>query len=69
MTPAEAICAATYNAACALQLNHLLGSLEIGKQADIILMDIPSYQFIPYHLGSNQVKKVIKKGKCIFERN
>lgn len=69
MTPAEAICAATYNAACALQMNHLVGSIEIGKQADIILMDIPTYQFIPYHLGSNQVKKVIKKGKCIFERN
>jgi imidazolonepropionase len=69
MTPAEAICAATFNAACAIEKNDYIGSIEAGKQADILIMDIPSYRFIPYHFGSNNVKRVIKKGKTLFERH
>jgi imidazolonepropionase len=44
LTPAEAICGATYNAACALNRGGRLGSIEIGKQADIILLDVPNYR-------------------------
>lgn len=65
MTPAEAITAATYNAACAIDLNNHIGSLEIGKQADIVILDCPNYMFIPYHYGINLVDRVIKKGKII----
>ena len=66
MTPAEAICAATFNAACAIGLNDKIGSLEKGKQADIIILDCPNYQYIPYHFGINLVERVIKNGKIVI---
>ncbi len=62
MTPAEAIAAATFNAAYAIGLNDKIGSLEKGKQADIIILDIPNHKFLPYHYGTNLVNTVIKKG-------
>jgi len=65
MTPAEAITASTFNAACAIKMNDKLGSLEKGKQADIIILDCPIYNFIPYHFGVNLVETVIKKGIII----
>jgi imidazolonepropionase len=65
MTPAEAITASTINAAYALQMGDEIGSLEVGKKADILIMDMPSYQFLPYHFGSNNVETVIKNGKVI----
>ncbi len=65
MTPAEAITAATYNAACALGLQHKIGSLEVGKQADVLILDCPSHLFIPYHFGVNLVETVIKKGSIV----
>jgi imidazolonepropionase len=68
MTPAEAITASTFNAACAIELNDKLGSLEKGKQADLIVMDIPNHLFIPYHFGINLVKTVIKKGSIFIDK-
>ena len=65
MTPAEAIVASTFNGACALEMQDEIGSLEIGKFADIIILNIPSYQFIPYHLGSTNIETVLKKGQKI----
>ncbi|MCK4332734.1 MAG: amidohydrolase family protein, partial [Thermoplasmatales archaeon] len=65
MTPAEVITAATFNAACALELNDTIGSLEKGKQADIIILDCPNHKFIPYHFGVNLVKTVIKNGRIV----
>ncbi len=65
LTPAEAICAATYNAACALNRGGRLGSIEVGKQADIILLDIPNYRYLPYHFGVNYVQSVVKNGKIV----
>jgi imidazolonepropionase len=62
MTPEEAICAATINGAAALGLSSRLGSIEPGKQADIILYNIPDYQYLMYHFGTNHVAKVIKHG-------
>lgn len=64
MTPAEAICASTFNAACAISKQNEIGSLEKGKIADIIILDTPNHLFIPYHFGINHIEKVIKKG-CI----
>ncbi len=69
MSVAEAITASTINAAFALEIGNQRGSLEKGKYADILIMDMPSYLFLPYHFGSNNVEKVIKNGKIIFERN
>ncbi|MDH7517889.1 MAG: imidazolonepropionase [Candidatus Thermoplasmatota archaeon] len=65
MTPAEAITASTFNAACAIKMNDKIGSLEKGKQADIIILDCPNHSFIPYHFGVNLVETVIKKGVII----
>ncbi len=65
MTPAEAITASTINASYSLGLGDKVGSLEIGKRADILIMDMPSYQYLPYHFGSNNVETVIKNGKII----
>lgn len=61
-TPEEAIAATTLNGAAALGLSDTLGSIEVGKQADIILYDIPNYRYLIYHFGSNHAAKVIKKG-------
>jgi len=65
MTPAEALTAATFNAACAIQQQDLIGSLEVGKQADVLVLDVSNYQMIPYHFGINHVNTVIKKGEIV----
>jgi imidazolonepropionase len=65
MTPAEAITAATFNAACAIGMQHTVGSLEKGKQADVLILDCPNHQFLPYHFGVNLVETVIKKGQIL----
>jgi imidazolonepropionase len=62
MSPEEAITAATLNAAAALNLSQEIGSIEIGKKADLVLLDIPNYNFLPYHFGENHVSKVVKNG-------
>jgi len=69
MTPAEALTAATFNSACAVGLNDKIGSLEKGKQADIIILDCPNHKFIPYHFGINLVESVIKKGILVVEKS
>jgi imidazolonepropionase len=66
MTPAEAVCASTFNAACAIGLNDKIGSIEKGKQADIIILDCPNHKHLPYHYGVNLVEKIIKKG-CLLQ--
>jgi imidazolonepropionase len=65
MTPAEAVTAATFNSACAIGLNDRIGSLETGKQADIMILNCPNHTFIPYHFGVNLVDTVIKNGSLI----
>lgn len=62
LTPAEALTAATYNAACAINRQEQVGSLEVGKQADIVLWKTKSYQELQYLFGVNHVKSVWKKG-------
>jgi len=65
MTPAEAVTAATFNAACAIGINDTVGSLEEGKKADVIILDCPNHKSIPYHFGVNLVETVIKNGRII----
>ena len=62
LTPAEALTAATYNAACAIQMEDKTGSLEPGKQGDVVLWAISNYQELQYLFGVNHVKSVWKKG-------
>ena len=64
MQPYEIIAATTYNAAKALGLEGRLGSIEIGKQADIVLFEIPQYSYLIYHFGRNFARKIIKNGNC-----
>jgi imidazolonepropionase len=69
MTPAEAILGITLHAARALRKEKEIGSLEPGKQADLVILDIPDYRHLSYHFGVNHVWKVVKKGKLAWERN
>ena len=63
LAPNQAIAAATINAAAAIGMDQKVGSLEPGKQADIIVLDIPDYRHIGYRFGTNLVKTVIKQGQ------
>ncbi len=65
MTPAEAITATTINAAHAINRAHEIGSLEPGKKADVVILNIPNHKFIGYRFGANLVDKVIKQGKIV----
>jgi len=65
MTPAEAIVASTINAAYSINRGNEVGSLEVGKKADILIMDVPNHKLIPQYLGVNLIEKVIKNGKKI----
>ena len=62
LTPAESLTAATYNAACAINRQDRIGSLEVGKQADVVLWNVKNYQELQYLFGVNHVKSVWKKG-------
>jgi imidazolonepropionase len=62
MSPQEALTAATVNAAHTLGLGHQVGSLEPGKQADILILDAPDFRDAIYRFGANSVRAVIKKG-------
>jgi len=68
MTPEEALAAATINAAHAINRAHEVGSLEPGKKADIVVLDIPNHKFLGYRFGVNLVDKVIKEGKLVVDR-
>lgn len=66
MTPAQVISATTINAAHAINRGDAVGSLEAGKQADVIILDVPNHKMIPYHFGVNLVSRVVKKGKIVI---
>lgn len=67
MTPAQAINAATINAAHAVGMSHRIGSIEVGKQADLIMLDIYDYNQLPYYFGINHVNTVIKQGRLVVK--
>jgi imidazolonepropionase len=64
----DAITAATLNAACALDLAEEIGSLEEGKAADLVVLELDTYRQIPYFFGHNPVRLVISGGKVVHER-
>jgi imidazolonepropionase len=64
-TPAEAISAATINAAYSLRRHHCCGSLEPGKQADLAVMAVDDYRKIPYYFGVNHCVLAVKRGQVI----
>jgi imidazolonepropionase len=66
LTLTEAIRGVTINSAKALGLDKNIGTIEAGKDADLLILDIPDYKHIPYQFGKNLVKTVIKKGKVIY---
>jgi imidazolonepropionase len=63
LTPAEAIAAATINAAHAIRRSDVIGSIEVGKQADMLILSVPDYRHLGYRYGTNLVKQVIKRGQ------
>ena len=65
MTPEEVFNAVTINAAHSLGRSNRLGSIEVGKQADLVLFDVDNYRKIPYFFGVNLVTKVIKRGQLV----
>ena len=67
MMPEEVVCAATINAAHAIHRGGEIGSLEVGKKADIVVLDVPNISYLPYHFGINHVDKVIKNGRLVVD--
>jgi imidazolonepropionase len=65
LSVAEAIVGATINAACAAGVGDRVGSLEIGKQADLIVCDGADYRDLAYRIGANPVRTVIKRGEVV----
>lgn len=61
-SPEEALTALTINGAAALGRAKKIGSIDVGKKADMVLLKFPSYKFLPYHVGMNLVDTVIKDG-------
>ena len=64
----EAISALTINGAAALSRADQIGSIDDGKKGDLIVLEFPSYTYIPYHLGVSTVEKVIKQGNLVFDK-
>ncbi|CAN5516071.1 imidazolonepropionase [soil metagenome] len=67
MTSEEILNAVTFNAACALNIQHRTGSIQAGMLADILIFDVTSYKDIVYNFGVNNIQHVIKKGKVLID--
>lgn len=67
LSPEEAITATTWNAACSLRYSHQAGSLEPGKPADLLLMDVPDYRDLPRRAGHHDVGLLIRGGNVVFQ--
>jgi len=67
MTSAEVIAATTINAAHAINRGQVVGSLEAGKKADVIVLNVPNHKFLGYRFGANLIDKVIKNGKLVVD--
>lgn len=65
MTPEEALTACTLNGAAALDLSASIGSIEVGKRADLIIADIPDYRYLAYHFGTNHIVHTIANGTLL----
>ena len=68
LTTEEAVTALTINGAAALNRADTIGSIDVGKKGDVIVLEFPSYEYIPYHIGISTVAKVVKDGNLVFEK-
>lgn len=66
LTPAEALIASTYHSALAIDRGNKIGTLEVGKKADVVIWDVPNYKHLAYHFGVNLANTVIKNGKIVW---
>lgn len=67
MSAAEALVAMTINAAAALGMEHSHGSIEVGKHADLVVWEPDSYALLPYWLGANLARSVMKRGRVAYQ--
>lgn len=65
LTPAQALAAATINAAHAVRLADVVGSIEAGKRADVLILDAQDYRHLAYRFGGNSINLVVKKGQIV----
>lgn len=65
LSPEEAVTALTINGAAAAGRANKTGSIDVGKQGDLVILEFPSYKFLPYHIGVNIVETVIKNGEIV----
>ncbi len=68
MSPEEALLGVTLHGACAMGLEHEVGSLAPGKQCDLLLAEVPNWRWLSYHYGVNHVSRVLKRGQLVYER-
>lgn len=66
LLPSEALNASTFNAACAVEMGHRIGSIEVGKQADILILDTSDYRQLAHQFGGNLVESVFKRGEMVL---
>ena len=67
LLPSEAFVAATINAAYAIDRADRIGSLRPGKQADLVVLDVPDHLSVPYRFGTNHVATVVKAGQVVVD--
>ena len=67
MTPYEVLNAVTINAAYAIDRQNEIGSIEVGKKADLVVFDAPNIEYLMYHFGINHVNKVYKSGVLVVD--
>jgi len=68
LTIEETITALTINGAAALDRADTIGSIDVGKRGDIVILEFPSYEYIPYHVAVSTVEKVVKDGNLVFDK-
>jgi imidazolonepropionase len=68
MTTEEIVTALTINGACAVKRQNEIGSIEEGKKADLLILDCPSINYLPYNTGINLIQKVIKDGRIVYDK-
>lgn len=67
MSAEEIINAVTINGAFAINMENKVGSIEAGKQADLLIFDMPSYKYLIYNFGVNNIQTVLKKGQIVYK--
>jgi imidazolonepropionase len=68
LSPEEAVTALTLNGAAAIGRADTVGSIDPEKKGDLVILEFPSYRFIPYHMGVSTVEKTVKSGEVVFDK-